>query len=387
MTLWHGINPPANRDVFQKLVNEFNQAHPNIYIESLYIGQSGQQLPKILTAVLGNAPPDILWAGPMLTGQLVKLGALSPLENWLDHSALKPAIDPSLFEAMQLDGHTWSVPMATNNVGVFYRPSLFAAAGITQLPQTWDEFRQVAQKLTQDRTGDDRPDQYGIVLPLGKSEWTLFTWLPFLYSAGGELLQDNKPLLYRPEAIAALEFWQQLIKDGSALLSAPERGYEMDDFRAGRVAMQLTGPWTLEELQQSKVDFDVMPIPVDKVPATVVGGEHLFVMKTTPEHEQAAHEFLAYVLSENFQLEWSLGTGYLPININTRQSIAYHQFVNQNPGLSVFLKQAKWGRSRPIVAGYNRLSDSLGRAIEAVLLGESPDNALQKAQARPELDW
>ncbi|TVP66795.1 MAG: ABC transporter substrate-binding protein, partial [Nodularia sp. (in: Bacteria)] len=36
LTLWQGINPPANRDVFQKLVDKFNQTHTDIQVESIF---------------------------------------------------------------------------------------------------------------------------------------------------------------------------------------------------------------------------------------------------------------------------------------------------------------------------------------------------------------
>ncbi len=54
--------------------------------------------------------------------------------------------------------------------------------------------------------------------------------------------------------------------------------------------------------------------------------------------------------------------------------------------MKVFLDQAKSGRSRPVFPGYNRISDSLGRAIESVLLGKSsPDAALKASQQRLDL--
>jgi multiple sugar transport system substrate-binding protein len=56
LTLWHGINPPPNRDVFQTLTEKFNKTHPHIQVEALYIGQPDQQLPKIMTAIVRNAP-------------------------------------------------------------------------------------------------------------------------------------------------------------------------------------------------------------------------------------------------------------------------------------------------------------------------------------------
>ncbi|MEG3937812.1 ABC transporter substrate-binding protein [Microcoleus sp. S36b_A3] len=386
ITLWHGINPPPNRDVFQTLTDKFNQTHPHIQVKPIYIGQPDQQMPKILTAIVGNAPPDLLWNVPTIGGKLAELNAIQPLEEWLDKSPRKSEIYPALFESMELDGHIWSVPLATNNAAIFYRPSLFKAAGIEQVPQNWAQLKQVARSLTKDTNGDGRPDQHGIVLSLGKGEWTVFTWLPFMFSAGGELLaaspQTSVPQIDNPGALAALELWSDLLTEGSAILSAPERGYELDNFIAGKVAMQITGPWTLAQLQQSAIDYAVMPIPALKRPAAVVGGENLFLMKTSPEREKAALEFLEYVLGEEFQTAWALGTGYLPINLKSRQSKAYQSFVEKNPVLRVFLEQMNSARSRPIISGYSRLSENAGRAIEATLLGQNPQDALKEAQER-----
>lgn len=376
LTLWQGVNPPPNRDILQKLVDKFNQRHPHIQVESLYVGQGDQQMPKILAAVVGNAPPNLLWFAPMITGQLVELEAIKPLEEWLATTQAKEQIDPALFEAMQWEDRTWSVPFGVNNVGIFYRPSLFKAAGVTHLPQTWEELRQVARQLT-------IANQHGMILPLGKGEWTVFTWLPFMWSGGGELMSEGSVQISNPGAIAALQLWQDLLTDGSAVLSQPERGYELDDFLAGKVAMQLTGPWTLGQLQATDVDYAVMPIPAGTRPATSMGGENLFVFKTTPAEEQASLVFAEYVLSEEFQTEWAIGTGYLPVNLDARKNAAYREFAQQQPAVDVFLKQAEFGRSRPIFPGYSRISENLGRAIETVLLQkDTPEAALQTSQRR-----
>lgn len=384
LTLWQAFNPPANRDVFQKLVDKFNQAHPDIQVESIF--QSEPQLPKLLTSVVANVPPDLLSFHPEYTGQFVELGAIRPLEDWLNKLPVKSDIRPNLLEEMQLGGHIWSVPLSTSNLGIFYRPKLFEAAGITELPKTWEELRQVAKKLTIDRNGDRRPEQYGILLPLGKGGWTVVSWFPFLFSAGGEVVTNNRPNLTNKGAIAALQFWQDLINDGSAMLSPPERGYEEDAFLEGRVAMQITGPWTL--ITKSQVDHQVLPIPAGVKPATVSGTGNFFVMKTTPAREQAALKFLEYVLSEEFQTEWGIETGFLPVTFKSAQSEAYQQFIHKKPILKVFFEQLPVAHSQPIIAGYSRLADSLGRAIESTLLGKSSaEKALKEAQERLDLIW
>ena len=385
ITFWHGINPPENRDIFQKLVDKFNRDNPDVEVEALYVGQPDAQLPKILAATVSDQPPDILWFVAQITGKLNQLGALLPLEDWFNNSLLKAEIDPVMFDSMELNGHILSVPFATNNAAVFYRPSLFERSGITEIPQTWSELQQTAKKLTIDND-DKRTKQHGIFLSLGKGEWTVFSWLPFIYSAGGDLIQEGQPNLVNQGAIAALEFGADLVRSGVAVLSSPERGYEIDEFINGKVAMQITGPWTLAQLRAAGVDYDVFPIPVAQQPAAVIGGENLFVFKTTPERERASLRFLEYVLSEEFQTAWALETGYLPVNIKSQQSQTYQNFVAENPTIEVFLEQMHYAKSRPIIAEYNRLSENLGRAIEASLLEkQTPTEALERSQQRLEL--
>ncbi|MDB9444962.1 ABC transporter substrate-binding protein [Anabaena sp. CS-542/02] len=383
LTLWQGINPPVNRDVFNKLVDKFNQTHADIQVESIFAGLD--QLPKILAAVVGNVPPDILSFSPQITGQLVELGAIRPLDDWLATFPGKSEVNPKLFEELTLNNQLWSIPLYTSNIGIFYRPQLFQAAGITQTPKTWEELRAVAKKFTIDRNGDQRPEQYGMLLPMGKGEWTVFSWFPFLLSAGGEVVSNDQPDLTNPGAIAALQFWQDLLQDGSATLSPPERGYEEDAFLSGRVAMQITGPWTY--ITKSNIDYDVFPIPASVTQATVTGTGNMYVMKTTPQREAAAQKFLEYVLSEQFQTEWSIGTGFLPVNLKSAQSQAYQEYAAAKPWLKVFIDQIHTAGARPIIAGYSRLSESLGRAIESSLLGQPPAKALQVAQERLELIW
>jgi multiple sugar transport system substrate-binding protein len=386
ITIWHGINPPENRDVFNELVAKFNKTHQDIEVESLYIGQPDGQLPKILAAVVSDRPPNILWFVPQLTGQLAEFETLLPLENWLNNSSLKQEIDPAMFPTMELNGNILSIPFATNNTAIFYRPSLFKEAGITKVPKTWQELQQAAQKLTKDTNGDGRIDRHGISLALGKGEFTVFCWLPFIFGANGEIIKNERPNIVNDGAIAALQFGADLVKNNVAILSAPERGFELDNFLAGKAAMQITGPWTLGQLRQSKADYDVFPFPIKDKKATVVGGENLFVFKSNFKQERASLEFLEYVLSEEFQTNWALKTGYLPVNLKSQQSQEYQQFILENPVVKIFLEQMQWARSRPIIAKYNRLSENLGRAIEASLLGkQTPQQALEESQQRLDL--
>jgi multiple sugar transport system substrate-binding protein len=386
LTLWQGINPPPNREVFNRLVDKFNHTHTDIQVESIFAGDLDRQLPKVLTSVLGKSPPDILAFYPQVTGQFIELDAIRPLEDLLARSPVKDEVIPSLLNELTLEGHLWSVPLYTSNLAIFYRDDIFATAGIEKVPATWEELRLVAKQLTRDLDGDGKLDRHGILLPLGKGEWTVFSWFPFLLSANGNIVQQNRPNLLDRGTIDALTFWYNLIKDGSAMLSNPERGYEEDAFLSGKVAMQITGPWTY--ITKSKVSYKTMPIPQENTRSSVTGTGNLFIMKTTPDRERVAFKFLEFVLSESFQTEWSIGTGFLPVNQKSVDSSTYRAYIKERPWLQTFVDQVPQAKYRPIIPKYSLLSDNLGRAIEATLLGKSqPQAALEQAQHRLDLAW
>jgi len=371
--LWQGINPPSNRQVFLDLVDRFNQSQSEVLVEARYAGQPDQQVPKILAAVVGETAPDLLWYAPALTGRLVELNALRPLDDFWQAS--RPDVLPALDSTMVWGDRRWSVPFAVNTVALYYRPSLLPAAGVQELPRTWPELVTVARQLS----GGDRR---GIFLPLGKGEFAVFLWTAFLWSTGARLVDaQGQPTLHTEGAVRALQLWQDLVRQESALLSQPERGYEEGDFLAGRVALQISGSWALGFMARQGVDFAVMPLPYDRQPATSLGGENLFLFRSTPEREAAAWKFVEFVLGEDFQTEWAIATGYLPVNQRAIASPRYRQYLATQPAMGVFLEQMNVGNSRPLAPFYPRLSAALGRAIESVLLQrQTPDRALAIAQ-------
>ncbi len=386
LTFWHGAEPPPNRVMLEKLVEVFNRSHPDIRVRPIYSGQPDQQIPKILAAVIGGSPPDLLWYNATLTGQLVKNDALAPLDSFLAREPLLDRVYANLRPATRYRGQTWSLPFDTNNLAVFYNKKVFREVGIEKLPETWSEFQAVAERLKLDRNGDGRPERYGLRLPLGKGEWTVFNWLPFFWAAGGEFFQEGRPQFDSPPAVEALTYWRALLDSGAVSLSQPEQGYRFDDFFAGRVAMQVSGPWTLGELAENGIEYGIFPLPRGKFAATSIGGEQLFLMKTTRKREQASWQFAKYILSPEFQSAWSTGTGYLPVTPEATRTVACQEFLKRNPQLKVFLSQLPYGHNRPLDPTYPQLSDVLGQAVEQVLQGaRTPTEALGAAQAEATL--
>jgi multiple sugar transport system substrate-binding protein len=75
----------------------------------------------------------------------------------------------------------------------------------------------------------------------------------------------------------------------------------------------------------------------------------------------------------------SITPAKFPKTLTPPQLAGYPAYVKRYPGVSVFVQnEANAVKARPVIANYNEVSQAMGQAIEAVLLG--------KGQPQQELD-
>jgi multiple sugar transport system substrate-binding protein len=80
-------------------------------------------------------------------------------------------------------------------------------------------------------------------------------------------------------------------------------------------------------------------------------------------------------------LRWSLATGELPIRRSVTMLPDYARFLSTYPGIGTFAHNLDNAvKARPTLASYYKISESIGRAIQAVMLGKAqPADALAQA--------
>lgn len=386
LTFWHGIESPENNQVLTEMINKFNQSHKDIYVNAQSYGAQDQAIGKIQTAVAGKKAPDLVWLASAYTGQFAKADVLAPVEEFIknDSSFKKDDIYQGLWDVSSYQGKIYTAPFDAGNIGIFYNKDLFEKAGIKEVPKTWDEFREAAKKLTVDKDGDGRPDQWGFQVPIGTSEWTVWTWQTLLWQAGGEFLnkEQTKPAFNSPQGVKALQYWTDLVhKYKVANFSETDAGYKTNDFENGKLAMQIVGPWILPQLNKNKkVNYGVFFLPKDQRLATNIGGENLFIFKSSPEREKAAWEFAKFIMSNDFQVDWAMKTGYLPVNKSALEDSKFKSYLDENKSYKTFVDQMEFGFARPSIPAYNAISAALGKELEQALYQKkSPEAALNDA--------
>jgi multiple sugar transport system substrate-binding protein len=110
-------------------------------------------------------------------------------------------------KAATYDGKIIGIPYRVTTGIMHYQKYLMDQAGITKLPETWEELRQATIAL------NHPPERYGFGLNGRQGAAMMSSFSPWLYSAGGDMV-DSKTgeiLINHPEAVEALEFWSGFV--------------------------------------------------------------------------------------------------------------------------------------------------------------------------------
>jgi multiple sugar transport system substrate-binding protein len=378
LTFWHGIESPESIQILNQKMSLFKKK-TGIEVKLVQYGAADQVNSKIMTAVAGNKAPDFMWWGPMNTGRMAKTGKLVKIDDFLKNDASFDKLDvyPGLWEGGSYQGVVWTFPFAANNVALYYNKDHFKAAGLDPNGlNTWQDLETYAKKLT-------TKNRYGLELSIGTGEWLTFsTLLPFLWQAGGDLVTpDGGRAVFNSQAgVEALEYLSGLVnKEKCAKWSEVGAGYKIDNFVAGRVSMMICGPWNLNALQsQDNVKYGAVFLPKGKVRATNLGGENLYLFKSNQSREEAAWELCKFIATPDFQVDWAMQTGYLPISKSAASDPKYKNFLKKNAFVKTFSDQMQYAKARPGIPAYQKVSDTFSKAADLVFY--------KKKSARQALD-
>jgi multiple sugar transport system substrate-binding protein len=372
---WEGQNGEA----IQALVDRYNQEHPDVEVENVFIGFN-DLLPKLQAASAGGDAPDVAAADLIWMPKLARSGALVPLDDYIAGAQIDLSdFYPALLNVSRYENATYGLPVSTNNLQLFYNKELFQRAGLdpNKPPTTWDELRQMAQQCT-----DAGEGIYGMELFTEPGEGLTWQFQVYLWQAGGEFLSEDltKAAFNSPEGERALQFWVDLLHTDQSAPLAP-----WGQFGQGKACMVMDGSWMVGGMTaEPPFDFGTapMPIPAGGEPATNMGGEQLVLFETTPEEQQAAFEFVAWLTSPEIQTEWDKQTGFTPVRASVASSPDYLTYVKEQlPALLPFVENQKHARNRPPVPNYPEISDAFSRELEAALIGQTePAEALSRAE-------
>lgn len=373
-----GVSGDINR-IVTGMINEFNAAHDKIKVEAIYAGSYDNTEQKVMTS-LGVGDPPATWL-PINSALQTFLG----MDALADVTALAKADDiyqdflPGFLGICESESKLYGLPFQCSTPVLYVNKAAFAKAGITKIPDTWNELFETAKALTI-RQGAD-VTQWGLTIGGGWHDWIFES---YVRQNGLVPWQKDKVLFESPEALDALEFWVKMVKAG-VMPAASTWESSANDFMAGRTAMLYHSTGSLTNLRKSSpFDVGVAFMPKNKTYGATIGGGPIFIAKKQPDaHLKASWTFARWMTNTKNQTEWCQATGYIAARKSSWESAELKKFVNEVPAAKVALDQAAYAGAFLQVPGYHKVREFLKSALDRTLAGEiNPAAALKEANAK-----
>ncbi|MGW0856456.1 sugar ABC transporter substrate-binding protein [Streptomyces sp. NPDC002690] len=353
----------------------YEKANPNITVKVTPVGWDVAHQ-KLVSAAAAGTMPDVAQMGGSYMGEFSELGVLEPVDT---KTFDEKDFFPSGWSQGEVDGTAYGVPWYVDTRVLYYRTDLAKKAGITKAPTTWKEMKALATAYQK-----DADTKWGLsIQPSGLD--TVQNFYSFLYSAGGEIVDDKGDVVIdSPAAVKALKEYGSYFDKGLSNKSVAP-GYDVvKDFGNGRVPMFFGGPWhvtLLDEGQpQLKGKWAVANVPADESSTSMAGGSSLVISKDS-EHKAAATAFITYLTGTEGQADWYKRTKDLPANTTAWESGDLAGDAN----LQVFKKQMDTAKASPSLSNWTEITDKVDQAIAKVTQGKaSAEDALKTAQSQIE---
>jgi multiple sugar transport system substrate-binding protein len=222
-------------------------------------------LNRILAATSSGQGPDVLNVGNTWSASLQATGAFQEFDDkTIAKVGGKSHFIPSTLTSTGAAGKPPAfVPLYGLAYGLYYNKKMFADAGISGAPQTWQDLVADAKKLT-----NPGKKQYGVGI-LGAS-YTEGAHFAFMFGAqqGAKLFQGGQPGFDSPQMVAGVKQYLDLMS-ADKVIDPSDAEYVNDsdilkDFAHNKFGMMMIQSGATAGLKENGVKtagYDVAPIP------------------------------------------------------------------------------------------------------------------------------
>lgn len=131
---------------YEKVIDAFEAENPGVTVNAEFVNTNDYDN-VLKTRLAGGAGPDVYGFDPKNITDFVRDGFAADLSGASFFSGLDDAAQQEARRGSDGDA-AYAVPISQSGNGIIYNTELFAQAGITAVPQTYDELKATAEKLS-----------------------------------------------------------------------------------------------------------------------------------------------------------------------------------------------------------------------------------------------
>ena len=353
-----------------------------------------QALKKYMAAFAAGKAPDILdidrsWMPEFLKNDLIEPFPEELQKKW--EAVLIP-----LAEKLKINGKVYAFPPCGADIyQLTYNKNMFREAGLdpNHPPETWEEFRDYAKKLTKYGPGEKITRVGYAIRYMGHPHGIVHKHLWAIWSAGARLI-DPPNVLRGGKANfnneAGKEAINLIIKmlygDKSTAFGFPD---PRDAFIQKKAAMQISeGSSIATRVPKEAPDIDygvaLPPHPKWGIKVTNFNTHPTLCVASTSNKKDLAFKFIEYLMRPEILLYAALTSDIHNLgfgSVSLAKIVYEHPFFANNPYYRETMKMSKYGRAYPINVHLSEVFEIFGSyMIKAWQKQISVEEALNKAE-------
>lgn len=388
-------------DMMNNYIAAFNELYPNIHVECSSVGSYDDVRDQISTEITVGNQPNIAYCYPDHVALYNLAGAVATLDNLID-SQIEITRADGTTEILGLteeqkndfiagyyeegrqfgDGLMYSMPFSKSTEVLYYNKTFFDANGLT-VPQTWDELKEVCAKIK-----EIDPNS----IPLGyDSEGNWFITMteqygsPYTSATGDHYLFDNETnrnfvKMFREWYQAGYLTTQSLYGAyTSGLFTVTEEGKTRSYMSIGSSAGATYQRPAKGEDGNYPFEVGIATIPqvsLDNKKVISQGPSVCIFKKANAQEVVASWLFVKFLTtSVEYQAEFAMASGYVPVLKSVSQNPAYAEFISKADGgdyvaalsAKVCLEQEDAYYTSPAFNGSSTARDQVGTLLTTCL--------------------
>ncbi|MGQ9630177.1 MAG: extracellular solute-binding protein [bacterium] len=350
-----------------------------------------EALKKYIAAFAAGKAPDIIGIDRSWMPEFLKNDLLAPFPADLQKKWESLALP--LTETLKIEGKVYGLPFGGDIYQLTYNKDMFREAGLdpNRPPETWDEFRSYAKKLTKSDP-DGKITRVGYAIRyMGHPHGIVHKHLWAVWSSGAELidppyvLRGGKAAFNNEAGKASVELIiKMLYEDKSTAFGFPD---PRDAFIERKAAMQISegvSIATRAPKEAPDMDWGVALPPYRKVKATNFNTHPDLCVTSTSGKKDLAFKFLDYLMRPEILLYASLTADIHNLGFGTlslAKDVYKHPFFAYNPYYKQTMEMSRYGRAYPINVHLSEVFEIFGsNVINAWQKKITVEEALAKAE-------
>ncbi|MEW6635224.1 MAG: ABC transporter substrate-binding protein [Actinomycetota bacterium] len=381
---------PDTTGNLQELVRRFNEQSQDFKVRYREMpADTGQYFDKLRTQFqAGGGDIDVIGGDVIWPAQLAANGWIVDVSDRFPESERQRFL-PGPIESLTYEGGIYGVPWFTDAGMLYYRQDLLEEAGFSEPPQTWEELKEQAKKITRDN--DDV--ESGMVFQGANYEGGVCNGLEYIWTHGGDVLRgtSDEVVIDSQESVDGLAMEQSMVEEGVAP-QAVANYTETESHTAflnGRSVFIRNWPYMYalagnpeeSRIEQGQVGVTALPVAEGRETTSALGGWNMLINAASDKQDQA-WEFVQFMTSEESQRFRAVEATLLP----TLESLYEdREVVEKVPVIRLGAEALKNSRPRPVSPYYSDMSLQMAEQFNNVVKGSaSPEQAVRRLQQQLE---